>query len=132
MKVVEVVKQYGFISIANKNIRQNQIENIRPVSLNIPRNRNGEFEPQIIPKHQRTINGIEDKVLSLYSKGITTRDISEQIKELYEVDTSAETVSNITNRISPLVSEWQNRPLEKHILLYLWMLFTTKLEKINI
>lgn len=48
--------------------------------------RNGEFEPQIVPKHQRTINGIEDKVLSLYSKGMTTRDISGQIKELYEVD----------------------------------------------
>ena len=84
-----------------------------PVSLNIPRDRNGEFEPQIVPKHQRNINGIEDKILSLYSKGMTTRDISEQIKELYEVEISAETVSNITNRILPLVSEWQNRSLEK-------------------
>lgn len=84
-----------------------------PISLNIPRDRNGEFEPQIVPKHQRNINGIEDKILSLYSKGMTTRDISEQIKELYEVDISAETVSNITNRIVPLVTEWQNRPLEK-------------------
>ncbi|MEG2247076.1 MAG: IS256 family transposase [Peptostreptococcaceae bacterium] len=84
-----------------------------PVSLNIPRDRNGEFEPQIVPKHQRNINGIEDKILSLYSKGMTTRDISEQIKELYEVEISAETVSNITNRILPLVSEWQSRPLEK-------------------
>ena len=83
------------------------------ISLNIPRDRNGEFEPQIVPKHQRNINGIEDKILSLYSKGMTTRDISEQIKELYDVEISAETVSNITNRILPLVSEWQNRPLDK-------------------
>ena len=83
------------------------------IDLNIPRDRNGEFEPKIVPKHQRNINGIEDKILSLYSKGMTTRDISEQIKELYEVEISAETVSNITNRILPLVSEWQNRPLEK-------------------
>lgn len=83
------------------------------ISLNIPRDRNGEFEPQIIPKHQRNVNGIEDKILSLYSKGMTTRDISEQIKELYDVEISAETVSNITNRILPLVSEWQNRPLDK-------------------
>ncbi|GAB6169090.1 IS256 family transposase [Clostridium carnis] len=83
------------------------------ISLNIPRDRNGEFEPQIVPKHQRNVNGIEDKILSLYSKGMTTRDISEQIKELYDVEISAETVSNITNRILPLVSEWQNRPLEK-------------------
>lgn len=84
-----------------------------PVELNIPRDRNGEFEPKIVPKHQRSVNGIEDKVLGLYATGMTTRDISEQIKELYGVDISAETVSNITNRILPLVSEWQNRPLEK-------------------
>ena len=83
------------------------------ISLNIPRDRNGEFEPKIVPKYQRNVNGIEDKILSLYSKGMTTRDISEQIKELYDVEISAETVSNITNRILPLVSEWQNRPLEK-------------------
>lgn len=65
-----------------------------------------------MPKHQRTINGIDDKILALYSTGMTTRDISEQIKGLYGIDISAETVSNITNRILPLVSEWQNRPLE--------------------
>lgn len=84
-----------------------------PVALNIPRDRNGDFEPKIVPKHQRSVNGIEDKILSLYAAGMTTRDISEQVKSLYGVDVSAETVSNITNRILPLVSEWQNRPLEK-------------------
>ena len=83
------------------------------VELNVPRDRNGDFEPKIVPKHQRSVNGIEDKILGLYATGMTTRDISEQIKELYGVDISAETVSNITNRILPLVSEWQNRPLEK-------------------
>ncbi len=84
-----------------------------PVELNIPRDRECEFEPKIVPKHQRTVNGIEDKILGLYATGMTTRDISEQIKELYGVDISADTVSNITNRILPLVSEWQNRPLEE-------------------
>lgn len=84
-----------------------------PVEINIPRDRNGEFEPKIIPKHQRSVSGIEDKIIALYATGMTTRDISEQIKELYDFDISAETVSNITNRILPLVSEWQNRPLEK-------------------
>lgn len=83
------------------------------VELNVPRDRNGDFEPKIVPKYQRSVNGIEDKILGLYATGMTTRDISEQIKELYGVEISAETVSNITNRISPLVSEWQNRPLEK-------------------
>jgi putative transposase len=83
-----------------------------PVQIDIPRDRKGDFEPKIVPKHQRSVNGIEDKILGLYATGMTTRDISEQIKELYGVDISAETVSNITNRILPLVSEWQNRPLE--------------------
>lgn len=83
-----------------------------PVELNIPRDRNGEFEPKIIPKHQRNITGIEDKVLSLYTAGISTRDIHDQIKELYDVEISAEMVSKITDRVLPLVSEWQNRPLE--------------------
>jgi len=83
------------------------------VELNIPRDRNGEFEPKILPKYQRNINGIEDKIMALYAAGMTTRDISEQVKNLYDVEISAEMVSNITNRIMPVVTEWQNRPLEK-------------------
>jgi len=83
------------------------------VELNIPRDRKGEFEPQIIPKHKRSITGLDEKILSLYAKGMTTTDIKEQIKELYDVEISTETVSNITGRIMPLVTEWQNRPLEK-------------------
>ncbi len=83
-----------------------------PIKIDIPRDREGEFEPQIIPKYQRNINGIEDKVTALYAAGMTTRDISEQIKNLYGVELSAEMVSNITSRIIPLVTEWQNRPLE--------------------
>ena len=84
-----------------------------PVELNIPRDRTGEFEPKIISKYQRNVTGIEDKVMALYAAGMTTRDISEQIKNLYDVEISAEMVSNITNRIIPVVTEWQNRPLEK-------------------
>lgn len=84
-----------------------------PVELNVPRDRNGEFEPKILPKYQRNVTGIEDKIMALYAAGMTTRDIAEQIKNLYDVEISAEMVSNITNRIIPLVTEWQNRPLEK-------------------
>lgn len=83
-----------------------------PVEINVPLDREGEFEPKIIPKHQRSVRGIEDKILSLYATGMTTRDIAEQIKELYDIEISAEMVSNITNRILPLVSEWQNKQLE--------------------
>ncbi|BAB62443.1 IS256 family transposase [Clostridium perfringens] len=60
----------------------------------------------MISKHQRNINRIEDKNLNLYASGITTRDVAGQIKALYDIEISAETVSNITNRIMPLVSEW--------------------------
>jgi putative transposase len=83
------------------------------IELNIPRDRNGEFEPKILPKYQRNITGIEDKIMALYAAGMTTRDIAEQVKNLYDVEISAEMVSNITNRIMPVVTEWQNRPLEK-------------------
>ena len=83
------------------------------VQLNIPRDRNGEYEPKIIPKYQRNVTGIEEKVMALYAAGMTTRDITEQVKNLYDVEMSAEMVSNITNRIIPVVTEWQNRPLEK-------------------
>jgi putative transposase len=83
------------------------------VELSIPRDRQGEFESKVIPKHQRNVTGLDEKILSLYAKGMTTRDIADQIRELYEVEISAEMVSNITNRIMPLVSEWQNRPLEQ-------------------
>lgn len=79
----------------------------------MPRDRQGEFEAKIVPKYQRTVEGLEEKILGLYSKGMTTRDIKDQIKELYDVEISAEMVSNITNRILPLVTEWQIRPLEK-------------------
>ena len=82
------------------------------VELSIPRDRNGDFEPKIIPKNERTADGIEDKILALYAAGMTTRDVAAQIKTLYDVEISNEFVSNVTNRIMPLVSEWQTRPLE--------------------
>ena len=94
----------------SKKIVKSELGN---VELNMPRDRKGEFEPQIVPKHQRNITGLDEKILSLYAKGMTTTDIKDQIRELYDVEISAETVSNITSRIMPLVSEWQNRPLEK-------------------
>lgn len=83
-----------------------------PVELDIPRDRKGEFVPKIVPKYKRDISGIEEKVISLYSRGMSTRDIHEQIKELYGVEISAEMVSKITERIVPEIKEWQNRPLD--------------------
>ncbi|CCJ34717.1 IS256 family transposase [Caloramator australicus] len=83
------------------------------MELNIPRDREGEFEPIIVPKHKRDISGIEEKIISLYARGMSTRDIHEQIKDIYGIEVSAEMVSKITDRIIPEIREWQSRPLEK-------------------
>ena len=79
--------------------------------IDVPRDRNGEFEPKLIPKYQRDISGIEDKVISLYARGMSTRDIHDQLNDLYGIDLSAEMVSKITDKILPQVKEWQSRPL---------------------
>ena len=83
-----------------------------PLELDIPRDRDGEFEPKIVPKYKRDISGIEEKVISLYARGMSTRDIHDQIKDLYGIELSAEMVSKITERILPEIKEWQNQPLE--------------------
>lgn len=80
-------------------------------SIDIPRDRNGEFEPKLIPKYQRDISGIEEQVISLYARGMSTRDIHDQLQELYGIELSAEMVSKITDKILPEIKEWQSRPL---------------------
>lgn len=79
------------------------------LELVVPRNRKGEFEPQVIKKHQNDITEIEDKIIALYGCGMSTRDISENIREIYGFEVFAETVSNITNRVLVDVKEWQSR-----------------------
>ena len=83
------------------------------IDLDIPRDRKGDFEPQIVKKNQTDISNIEDQVLSMYAKGMTTRDISAHLKDVYGVDASAEMISHMTDRILPIAKEWQNRPLER-------------------
>ena len=91
-----------------------------PIELDIPRDRNGEFEPQIVKKHQTDISTIEEQVLSMYAKGMTTRDISKHLQDVYGVDASAEMISHMTDRILPIAREWQNRPLErKYAIVYM-------------
>ena len=82
------------------------------VAINIPRDRKGEYEPQIIAKYNRNADGMEEKILGLYAAGMSIRDISEQIKNLYDVEISPELVSKISEKVMPQVAEWQNRPLE--------------------
>ena len=73
--------------------------------LDIPRDRNGEFEPEIVPKYCRDISGIEEKVISLYARGMTTRDIGAEIQERYGINVSAEKVAKITDRILPEIKD---------------------------
>jgi len=83
------------------------------VAVTVPRDRNGEFEPKIIGKYSRNAEGMEEKILALYAAGMSQRDISEQIKNLYGVEISPELVSKISERIIPQIVEWQARPLEE-------------------
>lgn len=95
-------------------------ENLGDVVLNIPRDRNGEFEPQIIPKGQTISSKIEDAILGMYSRGMTTSDICNQVQDIYGLDVSETTISNITERIMASAKEWQERPLES-VYLAVWM-----------
>ena len=79
------------------------------IDLDIPRDRKGEFEPQIVKKNQTDISNIEDQVLSMYAKGMTTRDISTHLRDVYGVEASAEMISRMTDRILPLAKEWTIR-----------------------
>ena len=83
------------------------------IDLNIPRDREGTFEPQSLRKYEKDISNIENQIISMYAKGMTTRDISSHIKDIYGFGISETMVSKITNKILPTIEEWQNRPLEK-------------------
>jgi len=83
------------------------------MDIDVPRDRNGEFEPQIIQKHQTLLpHDIEEKIISMYAKGMSTGDIETHIKDLYGIEMSDSTISRITDKVLPLVKDWQSRPLE--------------------
>lgn len=83
------------------------------VRIEVPRDRNGDFEPQIVKKHQRRLGQVDDMILSLYSKGMTTRDIKDHLLEVYGADVSHELISNVTDVVHEEIKTWQNRPLDQ-------------------
>ena len=83
------------------------------VELSIPRDRAGEFEPELVPNGTRDVSGVEEKVLSMYAKGMSDRDISETVAEIYGFSVSHETISRIVDRVQPRLAEWQSRPLNE-------------------
>lgn len=86
---------------------------IGEIEIRTPRDRDGSFEPQLIPKRAKDVSGIEEKVLSMYAKGMSQRDIADTIKEIYGFEISHETISAITDRVIETAQEWQNRPLKR-------------------
>ena len=82
------------------------------VTLETPRDRDGSFEPQIVEKHQRRVAGFDEKILALYAKGMTTRDIQEIVQDLYGVEVSAALISSITDDLDAEVTAWRTRPID--------------------
>ena len=89
-------------------------------TIQIPRDRNSEFEPVIVPKHQSRGLSIEKLVISLYAKGMSVSDIEEELRSIYEINLSGSSISIITNKVTQAAQEWQNRPLERQYLI-VWM-----------
>jgi transposase-like protein len=83
-----------------------------PVPIEVPRDREGTFEPQIIPKHERRFTGFDDKVIALYARGLTVREIQAFLKEMYAVEVSPDLISAVTDAVVAEVTAWQTRPLE--------------------
>lgn len=101
---------------SNKKIKTSYGE----TEISVPRDRDSSFNPMLVPKRKNIIDGIENVIISLYSKGMTNSDIEEQIREVYNFEISTSTISRITDRISNDIIAWQNRPLEP-VYLIVWM-----------
>lgn len=96
------------------------------LELTVPRDRDGEFEPAVVKKRQREVTGIEEQIIALYAKGVSVRDIQAHLNQLYGVDVSPTLISNVTNKIMPLIREWQSRPLQKGMRRCFWTLSTLR------
>jgi putative transposase len=83
-----------------------------PIPIDVPRDREGSFEPQIVPKHQRSFDGFDDKILSMYARGMTVRDIGAHLQEIYNIEVSPDLISRVTDAVVDELRAWQSRPLE--------------------
>jgi len=85
---------------------------IGDVTIQVPRDRAGTFEPQVVKKHQRRLSGFDEAVISLYAKGMTTGDIAKHLAEVYDTDVSRDLVSRVTDKVLDDMQAWQSRPLD--------------------
>jgi putative transposase len=90
------------------------------ITVEVPRDRDGTFEPQIVPKHQRQFNGFDDKILSMYARGMSVRDIRAHLEEIYGVSVDADLISRVTDSVIDELKAWQHRPLDAlYLVVYL-------------
>jgi transposase-like protein len=87
------------------------LTDVGPVEITVPRDRNGTFEPAIVPKHARRLDGLNDAIISLYARGMTVRDIQAHLADIYGVEVSPDLISKVTDAVAGEITEWQNRPL---------------------
>lgn len=87
---------------------------VGPITVDIPRDRDGGYEPMLVPKGCSSINGFEEKIIALYADGMSQTDISVAIKDMYDVDMAQSTISAITDKVIPVMEEWRNRALEEY------------------
>ncbi len=88
------------------------ISNSDQIDIQVPRDREGNYEPQIIPKHQRRFDGFDDKILAMYARGMSVRDIQATLLEMYNVEVSEGIITGVTDKVYEDVVSWQNRPLD--------------------
>jgi len=104
---------YGKTSNSRNGKSQKTVKTeIGDIDINVPRDRNSEFEPQIVKKHQRRFEGFDSQIISMYARGMTTRDIQGHLMDIYGVEVSPDLISDVTNSVIDDVREWQNRPLD--------------------
>lgn len=87
--------------------------NLGYFDLYVPKDWEGSFEPEIVKKHQTDVSHLESSIIGMYAKGMSTRDIAAQVNEIYGMDVSPTLISNITDKVIPMIKEWQSRPLDE-------------------
>lgn len=97
----------------NGKISKNVHSSYGPLEIEVPRDRNSRFEPQVIKKRQNNISSFDDKIISMYARGMSTRDIQDHIQEIYGATISPTSISNITEKVLEVAKEWQSRPLQR-------------------
>ena len=103
----------GTVNARNGTTPKRVQTDVGPVDLEVPRDRDGSFDPIVVPKHARRLSGFNEQVLSLYAKGFTTGDIVEHVEEIYGSQVSRDLVSRVTDAIVEEMTEWRNRPLDE-------------------